>query len=168
MFCTCDICCTSVCPRERDPSSVVLSEVSYFSLTLSIDSGFCNFFLTWWEGLRTEDVTPVQLMKPHEINCNLRFWAIQKEIWLTDWKGVLKSWLRFSSAHRFVRFFTPNIKLSSVVHTLQNKVLKFWTQVTKDLLIRNSYTQFHTPMDQPSGACWNVDLRGSNHWPSDI
>ncbi len=43
VFCTCDIYCTSVRPRERDPSSAVLSEVSYFSLILSIDSGFLSF-----------------------------------------------------------------------------------------------------------------------------
>ncbi len=70
--------------------SAVLSKVSYFSLILSIDSGFFKFFLTRWEGLRTEDVTPVQFVKPPETDCNLWFWAIQKYIWLTDW---LIDWL---------------------------------------------------------------------------
>ncbi len=35
--------CTSVRRRERDPSSAVLSEFSYFSLIRPIDSGFLRF-----------------------------------------------------------------------------------------------------------------------------
>ncbi len=41
--------------------------------------------LTQWEGLRTEDVIPVQFVKPSETNCNLWFWALKKWIWLIDW-----------------------------------------------------------------------------------
>ncbi len=51
-------------------SSAVLSEVSYFPDS-SHQFRVFKFFLTWSEGLRTEDVTPVQFVKPPETNCHL-------------------------------------------------------------------------------------------------
>ena len=58
MVCTSDIYCPYVGPWEKDPSSVVVPEVSDF-----LCLGFLKFFLTWFEGLRTEDVTSVQFDK---------------------------------------------------------------------------------------------------------
>ncbi len=75
-------------PRERDPSSAVLLEVSYFSPILSIDSGFFKFFLTRWERLRTEDVTSVQFVRPLRqlVICDFELYKIKFDwlIWLID------------------------------------------------------------------------------------
>ena len=60
VFLISDIYCTSVCPRMKDPSSVVLPEVSQFSLFRVY---FFKFFLTWFEVLRAEDVISVQFVK---------------------------------------------------------------------------------------------------------
>lgn len=46
--------------REMDPSSEALLQVSSFSLKWS--------FLTWFEGLRTERVTNVQLVASSKAN----------------------------------------------------------------------------------------------------
>ena len=58
LFCISDIYCMSVHPWKKDPSSMVLPEVSYFPCL-----GFLEYFLTWSEGLRAEDVTTVQSLK---------------------------------------------------------------------------------------------------------
>ena len=55
MLWTGDIYVTSVRPRKKDPSSLVLPEVSYFPCL-----GFFKFLLNRFEGPREEDITSVQ------------------------------------------------------------------------------------------------------------
>lgn len=65
VLCVCGI----YCPRERDPSSVALHQVSSFSL-----KGFLTWvFLTQVEGLSTDGVTTVQIVKPSGANCACDF-----------------------------------------------------------------------------------------------
>ena len=59
----CCMYCTSVCPKKKDPSSLVLPEVSYFP-----SLGFLKFFLTWFKSLRAEDVTSLQCVKISQLD----------------------------------------------------------------------------------------------------
>lgn len=47
----------SISPSQRDPSTVVLLQDASYSL-----KGVFKFFLSWFEGLRTEGVTTVQIV----------------------------------------------------------------------------------------------------------
>ncbi len=68
-----------VCPSEGE-GSVLCGSLTGFLLFPDSFHRFrvLKLFLTRWEGLRTEDVTPVPFVKPPETSCNLWFWAIQK------------------------------------------------------------------------------------------
>lgn len=55
--------CTSVCPREQFSSSAALLQDSSFSL-----KGFLRSLIIQFEGLRTEGVKTVQLIKPSKAN----------------------------------------------------------------------------------------------------
>ena len=58
LYSVCDIYCTSVRPRKKAPSSVVVPEVSFFPCL-----GYLKLFLTRFEGLRAEDVISVKFVK---------------------------------------------------------------------------------------------------------
>lgn len=55
-------------PERGDPSSGTLLQASSFNLKA--------FFLIWFEGLRTEDATTMQLVKPFK--ANMIFLALNK------------------------------------------------------------------------------------------
>ena len=68
VLCTSNIYCRPVHPRKKDPSSVVLPEVSYFPCL-----GFFKFFPKRFKGLRAEMSQLYSLSKPSEMFVNFDF-----------------------------------------------------------------------------------------------
>lgn len=106
--------------NERGPASVALLQVSLFFL-----KGFSKFFLAWFEGLWTEGLTPVHILKRVKQQCwafcfflcmqrhnatLILVWLLtqsqilvreNKSIWCWSTKSFMKKEIEFVTAHIF-------------------------------------------------------------------
>ena len=83
-----------VCPRKKDPSSVVLPEVSYFPCL-----GFLSFSSPGLRVLRAEDVTFVQFI---EVNCDFGLFDIHSCVSCGQVKPVASGMSSSTTSYRFI------------------------------------------------------------------